>query len=763
MSDGTLPASAATAAARAAARWAHMDANFRRSLADFEPLLAGRFKRRLPEVEAQPPLIRAACRVLEIGGMTPFTDFVADPDEPVADALGRFAADSGVRLRPVRLAGDWTRTLHGAVLVLLRDDPDKPSKPLPLLKDWRGRLHLELPEDAGRRLPLTAGLRGRIDPAGYSFQPTLPAGKLDYRDILLFGLKYARPSLVEIALWGALSALLGLAMPLAFGLVVGLLIPTRDLALLAALVGGLVMAAAMNSVLRFAGEIAQLRLDGRLGLLIHGAMVDRLLRLPAAALRSQPSLILATQLETVEKFRRGMTRQIIVGGVAAMHLVVMSTFLLVYNVWAGLLALGLVAVLLAVSYVVGRRQFEAIYEGERIDVVVLAFVYDLIRLLPILRAVGRERLAFTQWAQNFLAFQSRLNRSARIYNVAGTFEAAWEIALYMAVFTAIAWGAHGGLGDGVSGAAVAIAFVAGLEKLVQAAREMSHAITTGAKLLPQAKLARSFIEHTLETPGRRVPVGTLSGEIEIAAASFSYGASAVLSDISWRIAPGSFVGIAGSSGSGKSTLMRLLLGLEEPRSGTVHVDGRDMASLDLRLVRRQIGAVLQHSHLFPGSIFENIRGATAIGLARAWEAADLAGIGDEMRALPMGLHTLVGEDGAGLSGGQVQRLLLARALAAHPRIVVLDEATSALDQAAQERIVETLQRLPATRIMVAHRFGALRHCDEIVVLDRGRIVDRGRFAELARREGPFRAMLERQTAHIGAWHGGQSLAPEGGA
>ena len=737
---------------RRARRWARMDADFRRSLGDFDLLLRGKFKRRLPEVEALPPLIRAACRVLEAGRSKPFTEFVADPSEPMADALARFATDSAVRLRPVKLEGDWARDLQNPLLVLLRRDGRARPSPAPLLKDWRRRLYLEFPEDGGRRIPFTRELQARLEPIGYAFHATLPGGKLTYRDVLLFALRHSYGALAEIAAWGTLSALFSLATPLALGLVVGVVIPTRDVTLLVAILAGLLLTWITLGSMRLAAAIAQVRLDGRLGQLIHAAMIDRLLRLPAAAWRSQTSLILATQLETVEKFRRGVTHQVIHGGLAFMHLVVLASFLVFYNTPAGLLAIGLSAVLIALAVVIGRRQFEVIYEGERMDVIVLAFVYDLIRLFPVLRAMGAEQLGFTQWAQNFLAFQSRLDRSARIYNIAGIFEAGWETAVYIAVFAAVALSIDA-QAAGLTTAAVAVAFIVGLEKLVRAARQTAHAVTSGAKLLPLAKLARSFIEHRLETPGGRVPVGTLSGAIEVVGLGFTYGSSIVLSDVSFQIPAGGFVGIVGTSGAGKSTLMRLLLGLEEPHSGGIYLDGRNMASLDPRLVRRQIGTVMQHSRLFPGTLFENVRGATAIGLDDVWQALELAGIADELRALPMGVHTLVGEDGAGFSGGQVQRLLLARALASRPKVLVLDEPTSALDGEAQARVVETLKGLQATRVMVAHRFAALLHCDEIIVLDGGRIADRGSFAELAAREGLFRDLLQRQTAQIGAWRG----------
>jgi ATP-binding cassette subfamily C protein len=210
--------------------------------------------------------------------------------------------------------------------------------------------------------------------------------------------------------------------------------------------------------------------------------------------------------------------------------------------------------------------------------------------------------------------------------------------------------------------------------------------------------------------------------------------------------PGELVAIVGASGSGKSTLLRLLLGFEQPQSGRVRYDEHDLATLDLRHLRRRIGAVLQGGKLWAGDLLTNIVGATHLGPEAAMDAARRAGLAAEIEAMPMGLYTVVGEGLSTLSGGQRQRVMLARALIGAPRILLLDEATSALDNVAQRAVLDEIAKLEATRIVIAHRIDAVRDADRIVVLEGGRIVQQGTFAALAGQRGPFAALLARQLA-----------------
>jgi ABC-type bacteriocin/lantibiotic exporter with double-glycine peptidase domain len=201
----------------------------------------------------------------------------------------------------------------------------------------------------------------------------------------------------------------------------------------------------------------------------------------------------------------------------------------------------------------------------------------------------------------------------------------------------------------------------------------------------------------------------------------------------------------GTTGCGKSTLMRLLLGFEAPDRGAIYYDGKDMSKLDLRSLRRRIGAVTQDGSLFQGDIYSNIViSAPQLTLDDAWAAAEMAAIADDIRAMPMGMQTIIAEGAGGISGGQKQRLMIARAIAHQPDIIMFDEATSALDNRTQRKVSDALDALNCTRIVIAHRLSTIRHCDRILVLDRGRIREEGTYEELIAKNGLFAELVAKQ-------------------
>ncbi|HET9158897.1 MAG TPA: ATP-binding cassette domain-containing protein, partial [Myxococcaceae bacterium] len=249
-----------------------------------------------------------------------------------------------------------------------------------------------------------------------------------------------------------------------------------------------------------------------------------------------------------------------------------------------------------------------------------------------------------------------------------------------------------------------------------------------------------------EWPPDRAEQGRLRGAVELAGVTFRYQPTMrpVLDEISFRIEPSELVAIAGHSGSGKSTIIRLLVGFEEPEEGSVLYDGQHLSSLDLEAVRRQLGVVLQEGQLIPGTVRENLAGVASVTEQEAWELAEVVALADEIRAMPMGMDTMITFNGGAFSGGQRQRLLIARALAGRPRILLLDEATSSLDNVSQRVITENLAQLGMTRIVIAHRLSTLVGADRILVMDRGRVVEQGTYEELTSREGHFHRLALRQ-------------------
>ena len=229
--------------------------------------------------------------------------------------------------------------------------------------------------------------------------------------------------------------------------------------------------------------------------------------------------------------------------------------------------------------------------------------------------------------------------------------------------------------------------------------------------------------------------------------TFTYSGSTgpAVERVSLRAAPGELIALVGASGAGKSTIVRLLLGFESPTAGAVRYDGGDLRELDVQLVRRQLGVVLQRSRLMRGSLLDNILASSpGAGEADAWRAAELAGIAVDIERLPLGMQTRVAEDNETFSDGEAQRLLIARALVRQPPILVFDEATSALDNTTQREVSGRIADLACTRIVIAHRLSTIRRADRIYVMDGGRLVAQGTYDELTEQGAMFARLVERQ-------------------
>jgi ATP-binding cassette subfamily B protein len=255
-----------------------------------------------------------------------------------------------------------------------------------------------------------------------------------------------------------------------------------------------------------------------------------------------------------------------------------------------------------------------------------------------------------------------------------------------------------------------------------------------------------------DRPGAR-PLGHVRGEIVFEGVSFDYGGvRAAVHDLDFRIEAGQMVALVGATGAGKSTTAGLLQRLWDPVAGRILVDGVDIAEIRLESLRANIGVVFQESLLFRRSIAENLRvGRPDASQPEIERAARLAEAHAFVERLPHGYETRIGERGANLSGGERQRLAIARALLKDPPILILDEATSALDTATEARVQAALKTLMKgrTTLVIAHRLSTVRDADQILVLEHGRIVERGRFAELVARGGVFADLVANQLGTVG--------------
>ena len=586
-------------------------------------------------------------------------------------------------------------------------------------------------------------LAARLAPHAYTFHRRFPDRPLMPRDLLAFALVHGRRDLALLVGCGLAIALAGLFSPMATGWLIDRAIPSGRGDRVLALLAGVALAGVALVALDVLRALAVTRFEARLGVALQAALVDRVLGAPARFLRGFSSGDLALRIGAVNTLQRTLLGTSLGAIVTLLFVAANVVLMLHYSAPLSAAAFAVALLVAAVSALVGLLRLRLGPRIEALDGAVAAFTFELFAGIPKLRAAGAGNRAFERWYGKYDAYREANSAAARLSNwetvVLGVLQpGATALVLYLA------WRLAGRVplttGDFVAFHAAMFAMLGGVQSLVTGALDFVN-------LRPVWERARPILATLPEDGPRRGEPHVPRGAIALRGVSFAYGdGEPVLHGVELDIAPGEFVAIVGPSGSGKSTLIRLLLGFEEPVRGRVEYDGRDLRSLDRRQLRLAIGTVLQDGRLWEGDLYTNIAGAANVTIGDAWHAARAAGLAADIEAMPMGMYTRVGEALSTLSGGQRQRVLIARALAARPRILLLDEATSALDSLSQAKVLESLRALDATRIVIAHRLETVRHADRIVVLDGGRVVQEGTFAELAARAGPFAALLERQTA-----------------
>jgi ATP-binding cassette subfamily C protein len=660
--------------------------------------------------------------------------------------LDRICAASRVRARRVLLREDWWRRDNGPLLAFrLLDEKGETRRPVALLPTSRTAYEMvdpvEPPETASR--PVDAALAGRLAGEAWMLYAPFPERPLGLRDLLEMALRNRRGDLATLLLMGTAGGVLGLLVPLATGAIFGSIIPASNRGLLLAMTLALTVSALASAAFQVTRSIAVLRLGGKFDGTVQAAVWDRLLALPVSFFRRYTVGDLASRSMGIDAIRDLLAGNVLTSLLAAVFSVFSFALLFYYSRRLALVATGLVAVLLAVTaalvYLQLRKQRQLLHLEGRIA----SLLFGLINAVGKLRVAGVERRAYALWAERFAEQRRRTIEAQRFANVQAAFNAAYGVLTLLAIFAMAGLSAEEGLSTSQF-----LAFNAAFGQFQAAALSMIGLLSTLLTLVPIYERLSPILTTPPEVDATQAEAGELAGDVELGHVSFRYKEDGplVLDDVSIRARPGEFIALVGPSGSGKSTCLRLLLGFEQPSAGSIYFDGQDLPSLDVHSVRRQIGVVLQNGRPMVGSLYSNIVGEGELGIDAAWEAARMAGMEEDIRAMPMGMHTVVSEGAGTFSGGQRQRLLIARALVHRPRILLFDEATSALDNRTQEIVSQSLTRLKATRIVVAHRLSTILHADRIYVLRAGRVVEEGTYEELVRQGGLFARLAERQTA-----------------
>jgi ATP-binding cassette subfamily C protein len=476
---------------------------------------------------------------------------------------------------------------------------------------------------------------------------------------------------------------------------------------------------------------------------LQAALWDRLLDLPSPFFRRYSAGSLTIRAMAIEQIR------LLAGPAVVAAALVLPIGLfnlgLTFVLQPRLALFGLLAIVLtaAVMVIFMRSQLPRQRRIQAVTRELFGTSLQLVEAVGKLRVAAAERRGFARWAARLGALKQAFY-DAQLGFVAMT---AFIVAA-PAIATALILIGAATLPTGIISGATSIAFNTAFIQALAAVTGLVGVATFVSAAVPLYETTRTILEEQRETDVLRSDPGELRGDVDVSGVSLRYDADSrlVLDDVSFRARAGEFVAIVGPSGAGKSSIIRVLLGFETPEVGAVHYDGKELETLDPRAFRRQMGVVLQSARLTPGDILTNIVGTRRLTIEDAWAAAEIAGLADDIRRLPMGMQTVVSEGASTFSGGQRQRLLIARAVAGRPRILLFDEATSALDNRTQAEVSDAIHRLRATRIVIAHRLSTVARADRLVVLEAGRIVQSGTYEELIAIEGPFRRLARRQLA-----------------
>lgn len=683
------------------------------------------------------PLL-ATCQLL---GAQLGIEFKEPPDgrqKENADPLSEIARASRVQIRRVALKGEWWRLNHGPMLAFLAGD-EEPKQAAALLPRPHQRYEMVMP--SGEKRVVDEEVASTLHPFAFTFYRPFPVKALSLFDLVKFGLRHIGYDVRTIFLCGLVVSLLGLLIPIATGFIIDQIIPNESRAQLFQVSVLLVFVALASLCVQITQNVALLRLQGQMGHSIQAAMWDRLLGLPVSFFRDYTAGDLGQRVMGISMIERTLSSVVVQSLLTGVFSITSVLLLFWYDGRLALVAVFLVSIALAVTIIAGRVQVR--YQRSLVDLQgqIAGIVLQTISGISKLRAAGVEGHAFASWAGKFSRYKQTEYEARETANRLTVFNAVFPLITSIVIFGMVTYSSQEAMSTGQF-----LAFNAAFVQFLAAVLVLGQAVVTILNIVPTYERAKPILETLPEVDEMKADPGELAGELEVSHVSFRYRADgpAILQDVSVQVKPGEFVALVGPSGSGKSTLFRLLLGFETPEAGAVYYNGRDLAGLDIREVRRQIGVVLQNGKLMAGDIFTNIVGSSLLTIEDARRAVRMAGMEDDIKSMPMGLHTVLSEGGGTLSGGQRQRLLIARALVHQPRILFFDEATSALDNRTQAIVSESLDNLQATRIVIAHRLSTIMNADRIYVLQDGRVAQQGTYDELIKSDGVFADLARRQ-------------------
>ena len=669
------------------------------------------------------------CKIAEV------PDEIRDLDEQLEYCL----RPHGLMRRSVKLEKGWYRDAFGPMLAFRKEDGTAVAL---LPKAFPGYYYRD--PVSGERVEINRKTAEQFEEEAICFYRPLPLKKLGIPDLIAYMKDCLNTGdyILIIALTLA-TTLLGLLLTKITRALTGYVLESTNVPLLWGTAVFMISAILASQLIDASKQLMMNRIEIKTSLAVEAAMMMRILNLPANFFRKYSSGELSSRYGAVNQLCELILGNVFSAGLGAVMSLLYITQIfhyapaLVGPALLILLASIVVSVITALTQVRVSRQIMEKSAQEN------GLSFALISGVQKIKLAGAEKRAFAKWGRRYAEVSELMYHPPVILRANGAVTTAISligtiVMYYLAVQTKVSPSEY-------------IAFNTAFGAVSAAFSALTGVALSVARIKPILEMAEPILKAEPESSENKSMVTKLNGNIELSNVYFRYDQNMpwVVNGMSLKIRAGEYVAIVGRTGCGKSTLVRLLLGFETPEKGAIYYDGKDLAGLDLRSLRRRIGTVTQNGSLFQGDIYSNIViSAPQLGLDDAWKAAELAGIADDIRAMPMGMQTMIAEGQGGISGGQKQRLMIARAVAARPKILIFDEATSALDNKTQKQVSDALDGLKCTRIVIAHRLSTIRNCDRILVLEGGRILEEGSYDELIARGGFFAELVERQRLDV---------------
>lgn len=682
-----------------------------------------------------------------------------------AALLRRLMQKGNMQMRLVSLPEDWYKKDTGVIIGFYTPKGAKKeviAAVVPNTPESYRIVYRENPEG----VVLTDEESKRLKKDAFACYAGFPARELKLWDLIKFMFHQCwKADYRTIIACSLFAGIIPLATPIITETIFQDIIPILDRQGLATVTQALMVTSFTAAALSIVRSIAVMRISTRIEIAAEAAMWGRLMSLPTKFFRRYTVGELASRMGGIG-IAKSLASGEFVGSILGFIFSFWSIFLMCYYSMKLTAAAIVVWVVYSVFVAIVLRrvlffQRKIIEAGNKSAGIVQQIFAGLAKF----RVQGAEEQAYNLWTK---AFGEHWNWALKLRwqnNYTSIISSMQPFVLTMILYWIAVYGMNEVSADGHTtqqgiGYAQFIAFNAAYTSFNGVLGGVIGLISQYFGIQPQLENLRPILKAVPETSEDKQDAGKLTGALEVSHLSFAYShmvpgekgemteveGEEVLHDVSFSIGAGENVAIVGRSGSGKSTLVRMLLGFEVPKRGSVSFDGQDLSELSLPSVRSQMGVVLQNGQLMTGDIFTNIVGTRLLTQDDAWMAAEAAGIAEDIAQMPMGMQTVISEGSSNISGGQRQRILIARALVGKPSLLIFDEATSALDNRSQAIVTKSLEKLRATRIIVAHRLSTIRNCDRIIVMEAGRVAEVGTFDELMEKGGIFTELVKRQVA-----------------